>query len=206
MALYVVSGRQNKIKSWLKKICPCFTYSFAEKERIKVGDETKKYAKLLVSKNVNPKEFCPCYCDHLAGCNLVLDLVLHEESVFINDQAALGVGSNYNPKTKTVEINPNRKHKKIITKREGGSVKKRSPKNYTQFAHELIHALDDLNGKLDDTDGHLQEETNSIRGTNQIRKENGVKYHRTHHGDNEIDGPTDPYLDTKDRYNCGCKE
>ena len=198
MAICIGVGQSKQVLGYLKNICPCFKYESGSYKKLEIGGEKKKYSKLTTYKNINNKEFCECYCDHRAGCNLIFKLINQDGKIAILKNSELGEGSKYKPNKKTILIN--KWKRRYIDTNKG----KKRGKPYMKFAHELIHTLDDLEGKLDLSDGKLQEEDNAVRGANQIRKELGFNYHRTTHGDRNVPQPTKKYLDVGDKFGCKC--
>jgi hypothetical protein len=199
MAIYIGVGQRDQVIGYLKRICPCFEYETGKYENVKIGDEKKKYARLTAYKNIDNDQFCDCYCAHMAGCNLIFNLINHKGKIAIRKNSTLGEGSKYEPTQKTVEIN--KWKRRDIDTNKG----KKRAKPYLKFAHELIHALDDLEGRLDLSDGKRQEEENAVRGSNQIRKELGFNYHRTTHDGQNVPQPTRKYLDESDKFGCKCR-
>lgn len=184
----VISTRSRRFRrqvaSALREICPCFTFNVAANG-------------IVTARQIRGRdEFCKCYCAHRAGCNLISDLINHAQRVTIR---RTGRGNSHNPRRRRVRWNP-------IRRRGGRNARgdRRRPPS-VGLAHELIHAHHTINGNRGQgrTNGIPNEEINTSRGENQIRREMGEPQ-RTHYGRRRIPNPGQGNIDASDRHRCGC--
>jgi hypothetical protein len=163
----------------LMQISPCYIYTLVQ-------------CRVQLQSPADFDAFCRCYCQHLAGTNLICDLGLSTRTTTI--KKTKGGNSHQNG---CVKWNPDR--------RQGGrnadGNRDRPPK--IGLAHELIHAKHTHCGTrgAGSQGGISNEEINTCRGENQIRGECGQPK-RTHYGDNEIPNNCDENLDDSNRTDC----
>ena len=167
------------VRAALSKICPCYMISLGTDGAV-----------LLQSPVDDREAFCECYCEHLAGCNLVESLSSNPAETKIRRSRT----GNRHIRLK-VKWNP--------TLDRGGKnaegSKRRPPS--VGLAHELIHALHTINGTRGTTKD--AEEAQTARDENQIRDELDEPQ-RTHRGRRRVINPGGGTLDTTDRADCGC--
>lgn len=168
------------VRDALAEICPCYIISIGATGEVQLQSPVDRDA------------FCDCYCDHLAGCNLIFNLSA--------DQA----------ETKIRRSRTSNKHRRLKVKwnptnerggRNANGTKQRPPS--VGLAHELIHAIHTINGTRGNTKD--EEEAQTIRDENQIRDEMGEP-RRTHRGNRRVINPGGGTLDTSDQADCGCEE
>jgi hypothetical protein len=172
-------------------------------EKIKLADDKRKqtWYPLKVKRTVKNAKFCKCYCANRTGCNLIQDIFSHPGILPIKKNTSLGDGSQYQFRKNYMSFNA---YKRVNIDTDKG---KKRAKAHLQFAHELVHALDDLNGKIPNGPTFEQRrefEERAVRGTNQIRQDQGLKYHRTTHSGITVRQPTNTEIDGNDRWNCDC--
>ncbi|MCP5071701.1 MAG: hypothetical protein GY947_00190 [Rhodobacteraceae bacterium] len=203
MTLFVKPTIKDRVLKELQKICPCFEYSLGEKKKLKLAGDTKKQSwyRIKVQRSVNNTTFCKCYCKAKVGCNLIQDVVSHKGKLPIRENKELAAGSFYNFRENYLEFN--RAKRAEIDTDKG----KKRAKSEMQLAHELVHALDDLNKKIPKTPTEDQArgfEERAVRATNQIRKEQKLGYHRTSHKGKPVPKPQKKEIDDANRWQCEC--
>lgn len=169
----------------LKELCPCFDWYFQDDQVFRDWPDDRERS-----------ELCDCVEEYDVGCNLVDELMVHDNTLRVVDT---GNGNKADPspggdQEVDVEWNPD---KQKGGENSGGD-RKRPPS--VGLAHELIHALHDLDEEFPRTGGgsidKSQEEVNTTRGENQIREEQGEPS-RVSYGSTNIDSTkTDDNLTT----------
>lgn len=214
MTIYIRAKKFSDQKSFqqdvlraLKRLCPCYTYELGKKVSKKLGGSKDKQSWFPVDiKKPEKEKLCTCYCKNKAGCNLLEDIADSKTDLPITlppkkKRSRKRKGSEYDPKKNKMTYNPE-KERKIDT-----NLGKKKALPEMKFIHELIHALDDFNGKAegDLTDAQARAlEENAVRGTNQIRADKNLGYHRTTHKKKAVPNPTKKVLDEKNRKECEC--
>jgi hypothetical protein len=181
----VVNGSRafkRSVLAALQAISPCYI--------IEIGNDCR----VTLTSPADFEAFCECYCQHMAGTNLIEDLALGDGTTAIEETAG---GNRHN--RGTVSWNPD--------STQGGlnadGNRNRPPK--IGLAHEMIHAKHTHCGTrgAGEMGGISNEEINTSRGENQIRGECGQPK-RTHYGANEIPNNCDENLDDSNRFDCRC--
>jgi hypothetical protein len=129
---------------------------------------------------------CGCYCDHRAGCNMVADLVNTTRAILIQYSAG---DSGYSKN----RIWWSTSDKDFGDRDVCGS---RKIPAWLQLAHELVHAR---------LESSLNNETNAIRGENQVRLEWCIAM-RAEYKNVTVPDFRDGILDNGNRpeYGCDC--
>lgn len=171
----------------LKELCPCFDWFFQNDQIFRDWPDDRKRS-----------ELCDCVEEYDVGCNLVDELMVHDDTLRVvntgNGNSADPSPSDGPPPDIDVKWNPDDKKG---GKHSGGN-RNRPPS--VGLAHELIHALHELDDELPRTgSGSIdksQEEVNTTRGENQIRQEQDEPS-RVSYGSTNIDSTkTDDNLTT----------
>jgi hypothetical protein len=171
-------------------ICPCYNPTVND-------DNTIGFTPLTGSDNQGNDLFCPCYCDHRAGCNLLLDLVTENQETTIKS----GHANEYDPDDHEVTWNRRATPEVPIEDGAGDEQDAETPTAIT-LGHELIHAVHDAKGTR--SDNEFEEESNTVRGENELRDETGGPRWRTRHRGRRVPNHRGGDLDKSIRANCEC--
>ncbi len=166
----------------LMAISPCYLYELVD-------------CQVLLQTPIDTVQFCECYCDHLAGTNLICDLALSTQLTTI--RRTFGGNSH---RAGSVRFNP----KRMRGGEDCDGNRERPPK--IGLAHELIHAKHwhcGTHAGAAVTGGIRDEEINTVRGENQIRAECG-QVQRKKYGDRNVPMPGMENIDGSDRIGCNC--
>jgi RHS repeat-associated protein len=183
-----VSEFAQAVLSALSQICPCFLYTVDPKTGL-----------VTASTNGTYELFCRCYCNHLAGCNLIFDLITSTPVTRIRSERGQEI-DEYKPESGRALWD--RKWKPPVQTEEGTEL---APP-HLGLAHELIHArhLESTRKPLGAAEARIEEDA-TVRGENQIRRsEHPPLPFRTEHKGRRVPNHRNPNLDTADRFACGC--
>lgn len=181
---------KSDVLDMLHDISPCYLYSY------------DSACHLLLQSIFPMQAFCECYCDHLAGTNLVCDLGLGSRKIKIKKSNWKSRFVRTGTNTATIYIKPGEKI------RGGANCKEKvSVPNKISLAHEMAHAKHWSENNLKTTkniDGKTpDEEILTVRAENQIRSECGMSS-RECYGRNSVPNPNAKNLDETDRSGCNC--